>query len=88
MVNSFEFDHAEEKKEISNTLHSLANGHRPGDALVTSLVDALAYYWPGSLLATSFAPMFVLENVAFPEWAMLVSNQRPLPCEGSALPLS
>jgi len=22
------------------------------------------------------------------EWAMLGSNQRPLPCEGSALPLS
>jgi len=24
----------------------------------------------------------------FTKWAMLVSNQRPLPCEGSALPLS
>jgi hypothetical protein len=24
----------------------------------------------------------------FSEWAMLGSNQRPLPCEGSALPLS
>ena len=24
----------------------------------------------------------------FNEWAMLGSNQRPLPCEGSALPLS
>jgi hypothetical protein len=23
-----------------------------------------------------------------PEWAMQVSNLRPLPCEGSALPLS
>jgi len=25
------------------------------------------------------------ERVAFPEWAMLGSNQRPLPCEGSAM---
>jgi hypothetical protein len=27
-------------------------------------------------------------NGSFSEWAMLGSNQRPLPCEGSALPLS
>ncbi len=31
---------------------------------------------------------FYLQNAAFSEWAMLGSNQRPLPCEGSALPLS
>jgi hypothetical protein len=30
----------------------------------------------------------VLQNSAFNKWAMLGSNQRPLPCEGSALPLS
>jgi hypothetical protein len=29
-----------------------------------------------------------LQNGTFSEWAMLGSNQRPLPCEGSALPLS
>ena len=29
-----------------------------------------------------------LQTVTFIEWAMLGSNQRPLPCEGSALPLS
>jgi hypothetical protein len=32
--------------------------------------------------------VFHLQNAAFTEWAMLGSNQRPLPCEGSALPLS
>jgi hypothetical protein len=32
--------------------------------------------------------VFHLQNVAFYKWAMLGSNQRPLPCEGSALPLS
>jgi hypothetical protein len=26
---------------------------------------------------------FILQNVTFPQWAMLGSNQRPLPCEGS-----
>ena len=29
-----------------------------------------------------------LQKHNFSEWAMLGSNQRPLPCEGSALPLS
>jgi hypothetical protein len=28
---------------------------------------------------------FYLENEKFWEWAMLGSNQRPLPCEGSAI---
>ena len=28
---------------------------------------------------------FFLQNAALPEWAMLGSNQRPLPCEGSAM---
>ena len=32
--------------------------------------------------------VFYLQNSTFSEWAMLGSNQRPLPCEGSALPLS
>jgi hypothetical protein len=32
--------------------------------------------------------VFHLQNVALNKWAMLGSNQRPLPCEGSALPLS
>jgi hypothetical protein len=27
-------------------------------------------------------------GTGFMKWAMLGSNQRPLPCEGSALPLS
>ena len=31
---------------------------------------------------------FYLQNEVSLEWAMLGSNQRPLPCEGSALPLS
>ena len=35
---------------------------------------------PGTLLFPQFPGVL--------EWAMLVSNQRPLPCEGSALPLS
>jgi hypothetical protein len=28
---------------------------------------------------------FCLQIAGFMEWAMLVSNQRPLPCEGSAM---
>jgi hypothetical protein len=32
--------------------------------------------------------VFHLQNSTFSKWAMLGSNQRPLPCEGSALPLS
>jgi hypothetical protein len=28
---------------------------------------------------------FYLQNATFCEWAMLGSNQRPLPCEGSAI---
>jgi hypothetical protein len=28
---------------------------------------------------------FYLQNTAFSEWAMLGSNQRPLPCEGSKI---
>jgi hypothetical protein len=28
---------------------------------------------------------FDLQNAAFAEWAMLGSNQRPLPCEGSVI---
>jgi hypothetical protein len=31
---------------------------------------------------------FFLQKGNFLKWAMLGSNQRPLPCEGSALPLS
>jgi hypothetical protein len=30
----------------------------------------------------------ILHHCAFLWWATLASNQRPLPCEGSALPLS
>jgi hypothetical protein len=33
--------------------------------------------------ALLLAVIFVLQNAAFPKWAMLGSNQRPLPCEGS-----
>ena len=40
----------------------------------------------GRLLQVSL--MLYLQNSGFSEWAMLGSNQRPLPCEGSALPLS
>jgi hypothetical protein len=37
---------------------------------------------------TSQDPGLIHPPVAKPEWAILVSNQWPLPCEGSALPLS
>ncbi len=33
----------------------------------------------------SEAVRFFLQNDAFSEWAMLVSNQRPLPCECESL---
>jgi hypothetical protein len=34
------------------------------------------------------ADAFFLQALILVKWAMLGSNQRPLPCEGSALPLS
>jgi hypothetical protein len=48
----------------------------------------LAYKGPIAGPLLDVVAVFVLQNVTFTEWAMLVSNQRPLPCEGSALPLS
>jgi hypothetical protein len=35
--------------------------------------------------ALSLTLTFSLQNSIFPEWAMLGSNQRPLPCEGSTI---
>jgi hypothetical protein len=32
-----------------------------------------------------FRHMKILQNTTFLKWAMLISNQRPLPCEGSTL---
>jgi hypothetical protein len=48
----------------------------------------LVYIGPESLPALLRNLKFFLQNAIFLEWAMLGSNQRPLPCEGSALPLS
>jgi len=36
-----------------------------------------------TLLTILLSSMFHLQNSIFSEWAMLGSNQRPLPCEGS-----
>jgi hypothetical protein len=39
---------------------------------------------PGEISTLLFAVKFFLQNSIFPEWAMLGSNQRPLPCESEA----
>ena len=41
-----------------------------------------------ALLTIPLSATFHLQNSILRRWAMLGSNQRPLPCEGSALPLS
>ena len=43
---------------------------------------------PDASSGLRFTLVFYLQNATFDKWAMLGSNQRPLPCEGSALPLS
>jgi hypothetical protein len=48
----------------------------------------LVYERPGATPGLLFAITFSLQKRGFRKWAMLGSNQRPLPCEGSALPLS
>jgi hypothetical protein len=48
----------------------------------------LVYYSPVETADLFLRSTICLQNSIFSEWAMLGSNQRPLPCEGSALPLS
>src|SRR5215204_5034472 len=45
-------------------------------------------HYPGASPGRPLTLTFFLQNAIFSQWAMLGSNQRPLPCEGSALPLS
>ncbi len=60
----------------------------------TTLIRSYAFYFglvykgQAEILALLYSLIFSLQNITFSEWAMLGSNQRPLPCEGSALPLS
>jgi hypothetical protein len=45
---------------------------------------ALVYYWctgAGLTLGSFFVPVLNLQTIAFSEWAMLGSNQRPPPCK-------
>ena len=48
----------------------------------------LLHKGPASMRGIRVYSTFYLQSSTFLEWAMLGSNQRPLPCEGSALPLS
>jgi hypothetical protein len=45
----------------------------------------LVYERPDFLPAILLGTAFILQNTAFSGWAMLGSNQRPLPCEVKAL---
>ena len=53
-------------------------------ALSEDIASCAVLSGSGDLLSSSHGPGVDKERVA----AMLGSNQRPLPCEGSALPLS
>jgi hypothetical protein len=44
--------------------------------------NALLHKGSGSKPGHFYFPTFYLQNSAYCEWAMLGSNQRPLPCEG------
>jgi hypothetical protein len=46
---------------------------------------ALLHRGPNVYLESSFILTSFLQNSIFFEWAMLGSNQRPLPCEGSTI---
>jgi hypothetical protein len=46
---------------------------------------ALLHRGPNAYLESSFILTFFLQTTTFSKWAMLGSNQRPLPCEGRIL---
>ena len=59
------------------------------DLTLRSNVGVLVVYKePTRITDLLVSSTVLLQNITFLEWAMLGSNQRPLPCEGSALPLS
>jgi hypothetical protein len=57
-------------------------------SLLPESLSALLYKGPASIRHLHGGLLFYLQINGFCKWAMLGSNQRPLPCEGSALPLS